>query len=221
MLGSHRGHPWPPWPAPVTRVGQSWDAAGSARSPTQGPATGVRQLWGQFVGQGLIDGVQGQTSVWLQCHGQEPRLKNPSARFSAPSQFPASNMAGDACCCHLWFLKLSHIAAAPQCLLYWAQGLWQSGEEGVEPTPNVGKDASVVRKWRGYSPLWRSDVDSKKKWRVCFELLLFDLGGRLQLPHHWGTICCSWEYWPVIRRWELFCSCVCQVQVNLTALFMK
>lgn len=85
---------------------------------------------GQFVGQGWIDGVHGQTSVRLQCQGQEPRLRNPAAPFSAPPQFPGSKVAGGACCCQLCFVKLSYLAAAPQCLLCWARGLCRSGEEG-------------------------------------------------------------------------------------------
>lgn len=102
--------------------------------------------------------------------GARASPQKPSPRFSAPSRFPACNLAASysifssaeqfhllscltgrgfwvtgACWGHLRLLAMPCVAAAPQCLLCWAKGLWQSGEEGAEQG-DVGEDAPAMRK---------------------------------------------------------------------------
>lgn len=41
----------------------------------------------------------------------------------------------------------------------------------------------------------------KRKTRSVLRITtgLFELGGRLQLPHHWSAVLCSWECWPAVQ----------------------
>lgn len=128
----------------MTSLSSSCDPSRAVRGCSvlsQEPYAGVRQLgvslWGR-VG----------SMVYTARHQYGCNVRDKSLGFETQlhvSQLLPSSLAGGACCCQLCFVKLSYLAAAPQCLLCWARGLCRRGEEGLEQS-NVRKDASVMRK---------------------------------------------------------------------------